>query len=182
MTTRILESEYDRKLLISFIQQQELPVTVSIKTGGKRTARQNKLNRLWMTEIADQLGWSSEDARAYCKLHIGVPVLREDDEEYREQYDRVFKPLPYETKLDLMREPMDFPVTRMMSTKQQARYLDEIFRHFSEKGVALTLPPPPDDGNKYQPYSNPAASSQPATGAAALPSRSGPQTNKGQAA
>jgi hypothetical protein len=40
-----------------------------------------------------------------------------------------------------MSEPLDMPVTRLMSTKQKHAYLDAIFQHFSEKGIVLTIPP-----------------------------------------
>lgn len=139
MTSRFVETEREREVFLNFIKSQDLPFTASITEGGKRTARQNRLNRRWMLEIADQLGWTAEYARGYCKLVIGVAILKEDPE-FAEKYDRVFRPLDYETKLSLMQEPFDFPVTRLMNTKQQTRYMDEVFRHFAEKGVALSLP------------------------------------------
>jgi len=37
-------------------------------------------------------------------------------------------------------EPLDFPITRIMTTKQATAYLDGVHRHFSEKGIALTDP------------------------------------------
>lgn len=36
MTQRIVENEYARKLLISFIESQELPFTANISAGGRR--------------------------------------------------------------------------------------------------------------------------------------------------
>jgi hypothetical protein len=141
MTTRFLETEADRALLIRFIEDQPLPLTVTLSKGGKRTLRQNKLQRLWVNEIAEQLGdQTPEEVRGYCKLTIGVPILRAENEAFREQYDAIIRPLPYEQKLALMMEPMDFPITRLMTTKQATAYLDGVHRHFSERGVALTDP------------------------------------------
>lgn len=141
MAQRFVESEHDRVMLIRYIEEQALPITVSVSKGGKRSVRQNRLNRLWMGEIADQYeGWTPEDARAYCKLTVGVPILRSENDAFRDRYDEYVRPLPYETKIALMREPLDFPVTRLMTVRQQMKYLDQVQQHFSEKGFVLTDP------------------------------------------
>jgi hypothetical protein len=128
-------------MLFRFLEGQPLPLTVSLTKGGKRSLRQNKLQRLWLNEIAEQLGdQTPEEVRGYCKLTIGVPILRAENEDFRAKYDAIVKPLPYEDKLALMMEPLDFPVSRLLSTEQHARYLDGIFKHFSERGIILTIP------------------------------------------
>ena len=142
MTQRIVDTEIDRKLLISFIGNHDLPMTVNITKGGQRSIKQNRLFWLWLNEIAEQLteddveGW-----RAYCKLHFGVPVLRAADEKFREMYDRIIRPLDYPDKLDCMRVPIDLPVTSQMNTRQKRRFLDAVYHHFTvDRGVVLTLP------------------------------------------
>jgi len=40
----------------------------------------------------------------------------------------------------MMKEPLDFPVTRLMTTKQKAHYLDALYQHWSEQGIILTDP------------------------------------------
>jgi len=141
MTRRIIETEYERRQAIRFIEGHKLPMTVGIEAIGKRSARQNRLNRQWMLDIAGQMeGWSAEYTRGYCKLHFGIPILRADDEEFCREYDALVRPLPYEHKIKLMMVPFDFGVTRRMTTKQQTAYLDAVHRHFSEQGVALTDP------------------------------------------
>lgn len=143
MNTRFVETEQARAMLIRYIEQQKLPFQASIANGRKRTYEQNRLQRLWLSEIAEQLGdQTAEEVRGYCKLTLGVPILREENVDFRERYDAIVKPLPYEHKLALMMEPLDFPVTRLMSTRQKAAYLDAIWRHFSEKGIVLTDPDP----------------------------------------
>jgi hypothetical protein len=128
-------------MLIRFLEDQPLPVTVALTKGGKRSLRQNKLQRLWINEIAEQLAdQSPEEVRGYCKLTIGVPILRAENDTFRERYDAIVRPLPYEQKLALMMEPLDFPISRLMTTKQATAYLDGIHRHFSEKGIVLTDP------------------------------------------
>jgi len=141
MSTRFLESDADRRTLIRFLEAQPLPMVVSVAKGGKRTVKQNRLQRQWINEIAEQLGdQTPEEVRGYCKLTIGVPILRDENEAFREKYDETVRPLPYELKLKLMMEPFDFAVTRLMNTKQATAYLDGMHRHFSERGIALTDP------------------------------------------
>lgn len=141
MATRIIESEYERRQFMRTIESHKLPMTASVVAVGKRSARQNRLNRQWMLDIARDLdGWEPEYTRGYCKLHFGIPILRSEDEAFGLEYDAVIRPLPYELKLKLMMVPFDFGVTRLMSTKQQTAYLDAVHRHFSEQGVALTDP------------------------------------------
>lgn len=138
---RFIESDADKEMLIRFIRDQAVPFLVAITKGSKRTSEQNRLQRLWCNEIADQLGdTTAEEVRGYCKLTIGIPILREASEQFREQYDTAVKPLPYERKMALMMEPLDLPVTRCMTTKQKAEYLDGIQKHFAERGIVLTQP------------------------------------------
>lgn len=141
MSDRIIENEYELKMLIRFIEGHKLPFTVTTTAGKHRTSHQNKLQRKWMTEIAEQMGDSTaEEWRGYCKLTIGVPILREENEAFRQRYDQIIKPMPYAQKLACMMEPLDFPITRNMTTKQKTAYLDGINRYFSERGVVLTQP------------------------------------------
>lgn len=142
MTTnnRIVETEQARQMLLRFIEAKRLPFTVSIAEGKHRTTEQNRLQRQWVNEIAEQLGESAEHWRGYCKLHFGIPILRNENDAFRAEYDAVVRPLPYEAKLKLMMVPFDFGVTRLMNTRQKTAYLDTVHRHFSEQGVVLTAP------------------------------------------
>lgn len=141
---RLVETEQDRKMLVRFIEARKLPFVATIKGGRHRTLRQNQLQRLWMNEISEQLGDTTpEEARGYCKLAIGVPILRAENEDFCAAYDQHIKPLPYFTKIAMMMEPLDWPVTRLMTTKQHTEYLDAVYKHFTEQGVKLTVP---DDG------------------------------------
>lgn len=141
MTSRIIQSEYDRALLIKLIEEQKLPFSISVTKGKNRSIDQNRLQRLWCNEIAEQLGdQTPEQVRGLCKLEIGVPIMRAENEAFAEKYDRLIKPRPYEEKLELMMEPMDFPVTRIMTTNQKWRYLDGIEQKFTQQGLVLTKP------------------------------------------
>lgn len=146
---RTIETEHDRTMAARLIESRAVPFTFTLTDGKHRTTAQNKLQRLWMNEIAEQKGdMKPEEVRAYCKLTIGVPILRAKNEAFREGYDRVVKPLSYEQKLSLMSEPLDMPITRIMTTAQKTEYLDGIVRHFAEQGIVLTMP---DDHNSPDP-------------------------------
>lgn len=138
---RIVENQRDLDLLIAFLRGLKMPFTITLARGRRRTTDQNRLQRLWMNEISEQLGdQTPEEVRAYCKLTIGVPILRAENERFAEAYDKNVKPLPYEQKLELMAEPIDVAVTRLMTTKQKAAYLDAVFKYWTERGLILTQP------------------------------------------
>ncbi len=143
MTTRVIDSEYDRDMLVKFITGHTLPFTIEVVKGRRRSVEQNRLQRLWLNEISEQLGdQTQEEVRGYCKLTIGVPILRAENETFRIKYDAVVRPLPYPMKLAIMMEPLDMPITRIMTTNQKTRYLDGVYRHFAEQGLRLTEPEP----------------------------------------
>lgn len=141
MPTRIINTTNDREMLLRFLENRKPPFTVSITDGKHRSSEQNRLQRRWLQEISEQLGdQTPEEVRGYCKLTIGVPILRSENEAFREKYDAVVRPLSYEQKLAIMMEPLDLPVTRIMNTRQKTDYLDGILRHFSQQGIVLTEP------------------------------------------
>jgi len=134
-------SEAIAKITAMFREHKFL--VISIRPGKDRTLDQNGL---WfamykriaeMTEIGDE-----EDARKYCKLHMGVPVMRRACDDFRRAYDASFLMLPYETKLDLMGScalfgPDGFPVTRLFDRAQGIAYTDKIAQEFGAKGVVF---------------------------------------------
>lgn len=144
MTSRAIRTEGDIEALRLFLRGRKLPVTVEIVSGVKRSNPQNKLGHKWYAEIAAQKGDETElDVKKYCKLHFGVPIMRATSEIFRAEYDRVLRPLPYETKLALM---AFYPVTSIMTTKQETEYLEAIRDEFIGKGFRLTDP----EMQKYQ--------------------------------
>jgi len=107
-----------------------------------RSNLQNRLAFHWYKYAAVDMGDEiAEDKRAYCKLHFGVPIRRED-EAFREVYDRVIRPLTYEQKLEIMVGAIDFPVTRDMKVKEMSRYLEAMEVHYA--GIGVILPKPED--------------------------------------
>ncbi|MEH3108945.1 MAG: hypothetical protein PGN22_03135 [Agrobacterium cavarae] len=138
---RTIQNDYDRDMAAKLVANRPYPFTLSITDGKHRSTAQNRLQNMWFKEIAEQKGdIKPSEARAYCKLTIGIPILRQQNEAFRLRYDEVVKPLSYEQKLAIMQEPLDFPVTSQMNTKQFTEYLDGIIRHFGEQGIVLTMP------------------------------------------
>lgn len=112
---------------------------VSIKIGKDRSLSQNSILHAWIEQIAREL--REDDAlghKCYIKLHHGVPILRAEDEQFREAYDQVIKPLSYEKKLIAMR---CWPVTSIMTKPQLSTLLEVVQADFAKRGVMLEFPP-----------------------------------------
>ena len=141
MATHIVRSAEDMERVARLVGNLTPPLTITVTSGASRSLEQNKLQRLWCMEAAEQLGdRTAEEIRGFCKLHYGVPIMREGHDDFRETYDRLIKPLPYETKLAYMMEPLDFPITRLMTVGEKSQYLDAMHKGLSELGVKLTEP------------------------------------------
>lgn len=134
-------SEAITKLTAAYRQNKYL--VVSIRPGKDRTLDQNALWFAMYQRIAEMTGMDDvEDARRYCKLHHGVPIMRRADADFRDGWNRLFLDLPYEVKLRLMGPcamfgPDGFPVTRLFNRAQGIAYTDAIAAEFSEKGVVF---------------------------------------------
>lgn len=135
-----VKTEADRLKAIGELIACALPFTVTIKDGVARSLNQNALQRMWVNELAEQGDMTAEEYRGYCKLHFGIPILRAENDEFCETYDRLIRPLDYEVKVQYMMAPLDFPVTRLMTTKQTTKYLDAIYDFWTAKGMKLTVP------------------------------------------
>ena len=136
--TRTIKTETDRSQLIKLIESKEMPLTVTIKPGEEsRSIRQNRLAFQWFKDAAAQGDQTSEQYRVECKLRLGVPILRRDDEDFKAKYDKAIKPLDYEKKLICMEF---FPVTSLMTTKQMTEFLNAVLSHFIGMGYVMTDP------------------------------------------
>ncbi len=141
MSETIVRNREDKQTLIEVLRATKIPYTVTVRKGTHRTLEQNRLQFMWMKEAADQLHeYRPEEYRAICKLTIGIPILRGEDQEFRELYDKTVKRLNYEDKVALMDW---FPVTSLMSTGQKKLYLDDVYVYLTGLGARLTEP---DDG------------------------------------
>jgi hypothetical protein len=140
MPTKIIREPAHVDALAKMLTGRKLPITVTWAQGAPRTAAQNRLAQRWYTDVALQLGdMTHEEVRATCKLTIGVPILRAENEAFRLSYDRVMGGLTYEEKLRAI-IAFDLPVTRLMTTPQMTAFMDQMQRTCGAQGVRLTDP------------------------------------------
>lgn len=141
MVTRVLKSPDGIPALASLIgARTKYPLTVTITQGDNRSGQQNRLAQRWFADIARQLGdQSHEDVRAECKMRFGVPILRAENEAFRQSYDATMKHLPYEQKLKAIKD-FDLPVTRLMTVKQMSLFMDAVQQEWLPRGIRLTDP------------------------------------------
>ena len=143
MTTRICSTKADCQAVLELMLNMKLPITVNIKKGKDRSVEQNRLQRMWLREAAEQLQDETiEQKRGYCKLHFGVPIMRKADADFCHAWNVSFLMLTYETKLELMGPcalfgPDGFPVTRLFDRAQGIAYTDKIAAEWSERGVVF---------------------------------------------
>jgi hypothetical protein len=114
-------------------------VRVKMTTGKARSLDQNGISHVWYEQIAREL---REDTvlgvKCFCKLNYGVPILRAEDDGFREKYDSLVKGrFSYEEKLALMAW---FPVTSLMSKDQLSQYLAAMQSGYADR-VRLEFPP-----------------------------------------
>jgi hypothetical protein len=140
MPHRTIETPADIDNFARFLKSAKLPITVEWVQGKDRSRDQNALQWLWATEAANQLGdRTADEMQREWKLRYGVPILREDSQQFRDVYDKTIKPLPYEMKVEAMRF---ISVTSEMKVRQMVRYLDTIQRETLQQGIRLTDPDP----------------------------------------
>ena len=140
MKTTIIHSETRLQAYIGELRQawkRSHYLRASYSDEKSRTGRQNAIAHVWYEQIARELGEDTpEGVKSECKLRFGVPILRAEDEGFREVYDASLKPLPHEQKLKVMRL---IPVTSIMSVSQLSRYLTDVQRAYADR-VLLEFP------------------------------------------
>lgn len=141
MSTHVLRSAEDiPKLGQRLALRTKFPLTVTVTQGATQGKKQNRLAQRWYTDIARQLGdQTHEEVRAECKLDHGVPIMRAENEAFRQSWDAAMGHLTREQKL-LAIEKLDIPVTRLMLAKQMTAYMNEMTRFWSRQHIHLTDP------------------------------------------
>lgn len=121
---------------VKTLREQHKYITFSApRIGADRSLSVNALSHAWFAFCDKMLGEPEGTARNMCKLHFGVPIMREADEQFRAAYDQVIKPLEYSDKLAIMAY---WPVTSIMSREQMTRFLDAVQMHYAEShGLVL---------------------------------------------
>lgn len=116
-------------------------LVISVRPGRDRSLEQNRLWQAMYKRVSEMTGQgTAREVWAYCKLMLGVPILRRDDARFAAGYDRYFSHLSFEEQLFLMGAnplfgPDGFPVTRLFGTKQGSEYTDAIADYYVPKGV-----------------------------------------------
>lgn len=118
-------------------------VVLSLRPGKDRTLDQNALWFAFYKRIAEMTAIGDpSDARKYCKLHHGVQILLNTDQEFCAAWHRTMRHLSYGEKLELMGEcklfgPDGFPVTSLFNRAQGIAYTDRVVADFASKGVVF---------------------------------------------
>ena len=140
MSHRIISNPAELEAYITLLRTLKLPITAQHKNGRDRSLDQNDTVWMWAMEAARQRGdMTHDEVQREWKLHHGVPILREEDGEFRAVYDEALKHQPYEAKLKAMRF---LPITSIMSVKQMSKFMDTVQRECAEQGILLTDPDP----------------------------------------
>jgi hypothetical protein len=139
------ESKAHLKGVIDTEHNKHKYLRISIVTGKDRTSQINRLLHAWFNQISECRSEQSPiEVKNECKLRFFVPILRVEDEKFRENYDFAIKPLDYETKLKAI-ELM--PVTSRCTNKQLIRGMEAMQMAYSTLGAdSVFLEFPDEDG------------------------------------
>ncbi len=111
-------------------------IIVNIVDARRRSEVQNRLQHAMYREIGKQLyGKDEEFAKCECKLTIGVPLLRETNEDFKKIYDFNLKKLDYEAKLQVISV---INVSSLLSMGAAHQYIEKIYDDYAQKGVNWT--------------------------------------------
>ena len=105
-------------------------------TVGKRSLDKNALSHVWYADISrHKQDWTPIEARCYCKLHFGVPILLAENEEFAAHYNKFVRyQATYEEKLEFM---MFCDVTSLMNQPQMTDYLNQVQLYWRNDGLFL---------------------------------------------
>lgn len=130
------------ELRAAYADKHYLRITAT--TCRERTIEANALWAAQYQRVSETLSDGSAediaDVKAYCKLMLGVPILRRDSEQFEKGWRRYFAGRSYEEQIFLMgNNPLfgidGFPVTRLFDTRQGAEYTESITRHYAPQNV-----------------------------------------------
>lgn len=128
----IFPTDETGRLLVQSMKQGD---KCEVKYNDKRPLSMNGLSHVWYGDIAKETSQLEHDVKSECKLIFGVPILRSEDDDFRDFYDGAIKgALTYEEKLKAMRY---VPVTSIMDKSQMHRYLNAMQTKYAEQGIIL---------------------------------------------
>lgn len=101
----------------------------------KRLNIQNSLQFHWYRELEGQGLGTRNEIRMQCKYSFGVPLLMQQDDDFKEYWFKLFDHLDYEIKVASMQY---VDVTSKLTIDNMSRYLDSIKHHYTANGYTLT--------------------------------------------
>lgn len=106
-----------------------------------RSGKQNRLSHMLYSAISNQSKeYSSIQAKNHCKYHLGVPILIKDEGWATSYFKMLLANLVIEDRVKAMEH---IALTSIMTVKQKARYLDNVYKYWEgDRGLVL---PRPDD-------------------------------------
>ena len=111
---------------------------VTAKVGKARSIPQNAIQHAWYTQMAmEDRSMSQVEHVRFCKYTYGIPILCAAEPDYREKCRRLLGPLDYECRMEAMDH---WPVTRLMTKRQESEYLEAVRNGYERKGVRLEFP------------------------------------------
>jgi len=141
MTTIYIHSDTSLQKAIGSLREEyrkHSKLKVTVRDSDNRSVDQNALSHAWYEQVSNELAQESAlDVKCEAKLHCGVPILRADDEDFRQAYDVAIKGLTYEQKLEAMKF---WPVTSLMTKRQLGLYLEAVQSYYLKRGVVLEFP------------------------------------------
>ena len=122
-------------------RDKELEWSICLKPLEKsRSAAQNRLSHVIYAYIEKHSNDTlKHDIKSYCKYKFGLPIIIEEELELTEQFKTVLSKLTYEERITAMEL---IPLTSLLSVKQMAVYLTNVYTYFDSMGYQL---PKPDD-------------------------------------
>lgn len=143
MPTRILKDAKEAQQAAAAIQEVGYPCTVSWAKGAKRSLAQNATIHMWMGQIAGATGQTQAEVKAFCKWHLGRPILIETKPDWAAKYAPMWESLSYEMRLQLFEF---LPVTSVMGVRQLSDFMDAMQQHYLPMGIPLVDP----EARKYE--------------------------------
>lgn len=131
-----------RAYVIDCIKSMDLTDPVRLDCGkwkGKRGLGANALSWVWYKQIGDEIGMTTDEVHADCKIRFGLPILFESGSDYAYTVARLLDGVNFYsmTIKEQWNEMEAIVVTSKFTTKQMSRYLEDIQRFYGIQGINL---------------------------------------------
>lgn len=137
MPSRILRTDKDREAFTRFLASFDLPCTVTVIKGARRSNPQNATAHAWYAQIGAEYGMTPAEAKALCKLTHGLPIMEAENPAWVAEWSPLYAPLPYEMQRKLFEA---IPLTSKLSVRQMSAYMNAVQAEYRAQGVALIDP------------------------------------------